>query len=83
MGVLKKVQGGIKSLDLFAHPVGLRMNEEPEYESLTGGLLSMVMVVVFVVIFASATLNTINKVYIESKVVLEESTDPPSFQIGP
>ena len=79
---MKLVKGVIRNCDLFAHKVGLRFGDEPDYESLTGGLLSIIMMVVFVVIFANATLSTINKVYIDSKIILREKTHPPSFEIG-
>lgn len=82
MKVPKRLKQFIKTFDLFAQPVTFRYGDEPSYESLTGGICSIIMVIIFIAIFTGTALNTLNKVYINSKTSYSEDIDPSHFQMG-
>ncbi len=56
----------VKACDLFAKPVTFRYGDEPEYESVTGGTVSIALIIVFAVIFTNTVLNTFNRIDISS-----------------
>ena len=67
MGLLKKAKSMIQSFDLFSHQVGFQFDESSEYQSVTGGFLSLIIIVLFIAIFAGTAVNTFNKLYINSE----------------
>lgn len=56
MGVLKEF---ILELDLFTHNQFLRYKSEPGYRTLTGGILTIVLIILFAGIFASLAIDTV------------------------
>ena len=79
---MKKFTEFFKAFDLFSQPVTFRYDNEPEYETFTGGACSMIVIIVFIAIFTSTTINTFNKVYIDSKVTHFEEVDPIYYTVG-
>ena len=67
---MQVVKGKIKRIDLFSSSANLRVNGEPEYESVCGGLLSLIVIAVFISIFAGQILSVINK----EKIVAQSSS---------
>ncbi len=65
--VRKTLKEGIKAFDFFRHPATFRYGEEPEYESLTGGIVSIIMIIIFAIIFFNTVMETIKKVSIDHK----------------
>ena len=61
----KSAKAFIKKFDLFCQQVTFRYNEEPAYESLTGGCMSIILIIAFLGIFATTLLRTFNKEYID------------------
>ena len=57
---------GIRMLDLFPTAKLVRYNGETEYNSITGGLVSMVVISIFAILFSSMGLRTIKKEIIQS-----------------
>lgn len=53
--------------DLFAAPATMRYNGQSSYESLCGGILSIVLVIAFGAIFATSFINVLTKVTISSE----------------
>ena len=50
-----------KKVDLFEHNNLLRYNGESEYTTVTGGLVSIAVIVLYVILFASMGLKTVQK----------------------
>ena len=80
--VAKALKEMIKSCDLFAQPVTFRYAHEPEYQSLTGGLTSIVLLIIFLSIFTGNFINTFKKVKIDSKTTYIEEDDPSIYKVG-
>ena len=70
MGCKQKLKEFFKTFDLFSQPVTLRYNDEPEYETVTGGVCSIIMIIIFIAIFTGTAINTFNKLYVNSKTTL-------------
>ena len=82
MKVLKKIKKICKTFDFFAHRVSFRYDDEPAYETVSGGVCSIIMIIVFIAIFTGTTVNTLNKVYINSATKLIEDIDPSYYRMG-
>lgn len=78
----KKIKEIIKKIDVFAQPATFRFSEQPEYASLTGGIVSIIMIVVFICIFANTVIGTINRQDISSQLTYTQEEDPSLYQIG-
>ena len=67
----KQFKKGFKAFilrsDLFAAAATLRYKGEPAYETLCGGIFSIILVIFFVVVFASQFIEILNKLEIEAK----------------
>ena len=50
-----------RMFDLFPNSKLLRYNGEPEYNSTTGGFISVAVLVIFIILFASMGLRTVQK----------------------
>lgn len=56
----------LKSIDLFPTGNFLRYHGEPEYTTATGGMVSVTVLAIFVIMFANMGLKTINRSIIEA-----------------
>lgn len=56
--VTKSIKEAIKSWDLFSQSPTFRFGDEPEYQSLTGGVCSIIIVIAFLVIFVTTAIST-------------------------
>lgn len=61
MSILAKLKTFVRSMDLFAQPVTFRYAGAPNYESLTGGVASIILILLFVGIFATTVIATLKK----------------------
>jgi hypothetical protein len=52
------------------------------YESLTGGICSIVMMIVFAAIFTNTVISTFQKVNISSTITTVQEQDPSYYQVG-
>ena len=50
-----------RMFDLFPNSKLLRYNGEPEYNSTTGGFISVAVLIIFIILFASMGLRTVQK----------------------
>ena len=82
MGFKKRIRELIKTFDLFAQPVSFRYADEPAYESVTGGICSIIMIAIFVAIFTGTTINTLNKKYITSTTTYSSEINPSFYTVG-
>lgn len=51
----------VKKLNLFTSPVTLRYDLDPDYETFTGGCLTIILFALFFSIFLPVGVNVINK----------------------
>ena len=82
MPPLNRIKKIFKAFDFFSHRISFRYDDEPAYESVTGGVCSIIMIVVFIAIFTGTTVNTLNKVYINSSTKNIEDIDPSYYKMG-
>ena len=50
-----------RMFDLFPNSKLLRYNGDPEYNSTTGGFISVAVLIVFIILFASMGIKTVQK----------------------
>jgi hypothetical protein len=79
MGCLKKIKQLLSGFDLFSQHVSFRFRDEPAYQSATGGVVSLILIVVFVAVFAGTGINTINREKITFTKTQFEETIPSFF----
>lgn len=80
-GILKKTASFLKWGDLFATSQFLRYRGETDYGTVTGGFVSVAVLIVFAILFANVAIETANRKIITSSVSLESDTDPSPLQI--
>lgn len=71
MGFISNLKMLLRKCDSFKTNALLRYREEPEFQSVTGGLVSVMVVIAFTGIFTQTILNTIAKDYITASRKLE------------
>jgi hypothetical protein len=74
---LKKLKNLIKSSDLFYSNEMLRYENELEYKSLTGGVLSLALIVTIIIGFANMIILTMERETIFSTKEIVKHSDPP------
>lgn len=57
-----------RSVDLFPNSKLLRYKGEGEYTTITGGIISSMVIIIFIILFASMGLKTLNRELITSSV---------------
>ena len=67
----------IQQADLFCSNQLLRYNSDTQYSTITGGLLSIAIIVVIVIGFASMIADTLNRTSITSTLTTTKHSDPP------
>ena len=71
----------IKELDIFSHGQFLRYRGEENYRTITGGVVSVVLMVLFAAIFSTMVLNTFQKNLITSTFETGYEVDPGYFKL--
>lgn len=61
MSIKKSIKTIIKKCDLFSQQVTFRYNDEPAYETMTGGCISIILIITFIGIFSTTLFKTVNK----------------------
>ena len=82
---LKRMRNLIKHSDLFYSNEMLRYENELEYKSLTGGILSLALIVTVLVGFANMIILTMQRENISSTKEVVKHSDPPfmSVEVSP
>ena len=70
MKILSKVKEAVQMSDFFYSTHMLRFEKEGEYRTLTGGLLSVVIIVVIVLGFANMIIDTLNMTNITTRTTV-------------
>lgn len=73
---MDKIKGFILEWDFFAHGNLQRYKEEESYRTLLGGCVSIILVILFFIIFFNMTLNTFKKELINSDSSITYDEDP-------
>ena len=60
MGILKKIEKGVKKVDFFYAKEMLRYEDEEDYKTLTGRVISLTIIIAIIVGFANMILSTLN-----------------------
>lgn len=71
----------LKSLDLFPTSNLIRYKDSSDYTTATGGFVSIIVIIVFIVLFASQGIKTVDRQIIQSSVTTEFEAQPPSLRI--
>ena len=78
---LTKLKNLIKSNDLFYSSEMLRYENELEYKSLTGGILSLALIVTVLIGFANMIILTMKRENISSTKEIIKQSDPPFMAV--
>lgn len=76
MRFLKRVQSLIKVTDFFYSSEMLRYNDENEYRTLTGGIISIGIIITIIVGFANMIMDTLNLNTISTTFELIKNKNP-------
>lgn len=71
-----------KGFDLFSTNVSLRYEDESAYETATGGICSIALVVVFIIVFMGTLTNTLNRIYIDSTTTTLQEANPSQIMLN-
>jgi len=82
MELIKKIKDLIKVNDFFYSSEMLRYNAEMEYKTLTGGFISLGIIITIVIGFASIIIDTINLNIITTNTEIVKHSNPPSSIIS-
>lgn len=74
--VLKFFNAFLKNIDLFPNSQFLRYNGEKEYTTATGGCISITVITIFIALFASMGLKTLERKIINTSISTEYEVDP-------
>ena len=62
--------------------MALRYDDEPEFETATGGFCSIALMVIFIAVFAGTLDKTLNKVYINSTTTQFNDANPSEYNMS-
>ena len=66
MGFFKKTSDLLRLVDLFSYTQLVRYNGDDKYNSVSGGVISAMVLAIFAILFSSMGLKTISKEIISS-----------------
>jgi hypothetical protein len=75
-GIIKSFKSFVYKCDFFSTSEFLRYNHEESYRTLTGGTCSIMIVIIFSIIFANLGIQTVNKSIISSSSTTVKVPDP-------
>jgi hypothetical protein len=71
----------VKDLDFFEHQSLLRYQREPGYKTLTGGIVSLLLILIFVGLFANLVIDTFNNSIITDGTNVSYDSDPTYYEL--
>ena len=85
MPIIKFFGKMVREFDLFPNPQLLRYNGDPDYKTTMGGLISISVIAILVVLFFNMAIKTATKQIITSKVAYGNEGDPSEtkLKMGP
>lgn len=78
MKILKKIETVVKKTDFFYSKEMLRYDDDEDYKTLTGGIVSLGIIVAIVIGFASMILSTLNRTTISTSTQIIKNVIPPA-----
>ncbi len=72
----------VKKLNLFTSPVTLRYDLDPDYDTFTGGCLTIILFALFFSIFLPTGVQLLNKDKIETKTQNIKQDDPTLLKMN-
>ena len=66
----------IRTFDLFSLSQFLRYRQDEDYKTISGGITSILVVTIFVILFANNALSTVNKTNISWSSTTENAFEP-------
>jgi hypothetical protein len=81
----RRIQAVLRFFDLFSYSSFIRYKGESEFKSATGGLFSIVVLIIFAVLFTNLGIKTVQREIISSSFTVDNSPEPTStvVQLGP
>ena len=81
MKILETLKNVACSIDMFYSSEMLRYENKKEYKTITGGLVTISIVVMVIVGFANMISDTLNRTAITSSLNNEKSNNPPFYNL--
>lgn len=82
MSICKFVKRTLRKLDIFGSSQFLRYKEEPRFGSLTGGIATIILIVLFAILFWNQFIHTIQKQNITADDSLAKEANPSPLSVG-
>jgi hypothetical protein len=79
--IIKKVAALLRWGDMFSTSQFLRYRGDSDYGTVTGGFVSVAVIIVFAILFANLGIQTANRQLINSSVSQESETDPSPLKV--
>ncbi|KAL4455127.1 hypothetical protein ABPG74_006509 [Tetrahymena malaccensis] len=73
---LPKVQSGFKKIDLFGKPIGLNYKNQDKFQTVFGGIITILMIIVLCLFFQKNISQFLNKEEIKVSYVQDYSSNP-------
>lgn len=71
-----KVVQGVRKVDMFGYPIGLRLNRQSMYKTKLGGCTSITLLIILFMIFSSNFIDFIQKQQLKVTAVVEYEDSP-------
>lgn len=81
MGFLHRLKSIFKEVDFFHSTQMLRFRGESEYKTLTGGIISVAIIIVILIGFSQMIINTLNLSSINFTQNIQRKQDPSLLNI--
>lgn len=85
MRAIRTIHSAFRAIDLFPASQFLRYKGEPEYKTATGGFCSLVIIIIFIVLFINTGLAVLSKATVTVSVDSQHQADPAltTLTVGP
>jgi hypothetical protein len=85
MKAIRGIHSGLASVDLFSAQQFLRYKGDADYKTATGGFCSLLVIIIFIILFINSGLNVINKTNVIVSSDIQHQIDPSltTVTVGP
>lgn len=81
MKILKYIENAVKKVDFFYSKEMLRYDDDEDFKTLTGGIVSIGIIIAIIIGFSSMILNTLNLTSITTTTQIVKNVIPPPSTI--
>lgn len=81
MKILSYLKKMTCSIDMFYSSEMLRYDNDTEYKTVTGGIITISIIILVTIGFASMITDTLNKTAINSSLNIEKNNNPTYFNL--